>query len=517
MAQTNKQQKSKTTSVPAPVGGLNDKDSIASMPPTDALTLDNMFCGTTAVNSRNGSLNWATGITGWVETLATYSYFAGRKMFAAAGANIYDVTSKAAVGAAVVTGLTSARWQHVNFQAVDAVQYLVMVNGSDSLLNYDGTTWTKVTGVSAHPITGVTTANLIHVNVFKNRLWFVEKNSFNAWYLGLNAISGAATLFPLGSLFKLGGSLQAMVSWTIDSSYGVDDYAAFMSTEGEVVVYKGYDPNFASSWALVGVYRIGRPIGRRFYARFGSDVIAITADGIVSLSASLLAERSKPQDAISFKIVNSISNDVTIYGNNFGWQPILYPIGNKIIINVPVAENTTQYQYVMNTITGAWSTFGKKATPWLAACFELLGDSLYYGGNGVVVQADTGSDDNGNVISVEVKPAFSYYDEPGALKYFTLVRPIFSANGSITPTYVLDVDFADSNPVANTSYTSSGTPWNAVLWNTSPWSNISQIRKDWLVANGVGYAASFHMKMNIKGISFGLQSIDYVYQYGGVI
>lgn len=517
MAPVNKQQKAKTSSVPAPVGGLNDKDSIANMPATDALILDNVFCSTTSIGSRNGSSNWVTGITGWVETLATYSTVSTRKLFAAAGSKVYDVTSAGTVGAAVVTGLTSARFQTTNFQGVDGTQYLVMVNGSDSLLNYNGSAWTSVVGTGTLAITGVTTSNLIHVNVFKNRLWFVEKNTFNVWYLGLNAIAGAATVFPLGSLFKLGGSLQAMVSWTIDSNYGVDDYAAFVSTEGEVVVYKGYDPSFASSWALVGVYRIGRPIGRRFYTRDGSDIIAITADGVVSFSSALLAERSRPEDAISFKIVNSITNDVTLYGNNFGWQPILYPIGNKIIINVPSAENSRQYQYVMNTITGAWSTFGKNATPWNAACFELLGDNIFYGGNGVVVQADTGSADNNNIISVEIKPAFSYYDQPGALKYFTLVRPIFTANGSVTPSYVLDVDFANTTPVANTSFSSSGTPWNSVLWNTAPWSNISQIRKSWLVANGVGYAASFHMKINLNGITFGLQSIDYVYEYGGVI
>lgn len=517
MASVNSQQKAKTSSVPAPIGGLNDRDSIAAMPPIDAIVLDNVFPGTTDVAARNGSTNYVTGITGWVETLATYSYFAGRKMFGAAGTSLYDVTIGGAVSAAVVTGLTNARFQYVNFQAVDGKQYLIMVNGADSLLNYDGTSWTKVTGVSTYAITGVTTSTLIHVNVFKNRLWFVQANSFDVWYLGTNAIGGAATKFPLGSLFKLGGSLQAMVSWTIDSSYGVDDYAAFVSSEGEVVVYKGYDPSFSSSFALVGSYRIGRPIGRRFFCRMGTDIVAITADGVVSLSKALLAERSKPEDAISYKIVNSITNDVQTYAANFGWQPILYPIGNKLIINVPATENSVQYQYVMNTITNSWCTFGKKATAWNAACFELLGDNIYYGGNGVVVKADTGSDDNGTIISIEIKPAFSYFEAPGALKYFSLVRPIFQSNGNITPSYVLDVDFADSSPIANTTYTSSGTAWNSVLWNVAPWSNVSQIRKNWLVANGIGYSASFHMKANLKGVSLHLQSLDYVYQYGGVI
>lgn len=518
MPRANTQQSAQTTSVPAPVGGLNDRDSIASMPPTDALVLDNIFCGTTTVDSRAGSTNWATGITGWVETVAGYNSATASKLFAAAGTSIYDATSQGAVGAAVVTSQTNARYQFTNFQNTAGTQYLVMVNGADALLLFDGSAWSKITGISSPlAITGVTTSNLIHVNNFKNRLWFVEKNTFNIWYLPLNSIAGAATVFPLGSLFKLGGSLQAMVSWTVDSNYGVDDYAAFVSTQGEVVVYKGYDPSFAATWALVGVYRIGRPIGRRFYTRDGPDVIAITADGIVSLSKALLAERSQPEDAVSYKIVNSITNDVQAYANNFGWQPILYPIGNKVIINVPASENNRQYQYVMNTITGAWSTFGKMSTPWLAACFETLGDSLYFGTNGKVMLADSGSNDNGSAISIEIKPAFSYFQQPGRLKFFTLVRPIFSANGSVTPAYSLDLDFSNSNPVSNTTYTSQGVAWNTVLWNTSQWSSLGQIRKSWLVANGVGYSASFHMKANINGISFNLQSIDYAYEYGGVI
>lgn len=517
MGRQNTKQKSQTTSIPAPIGGLNAVNSIAAMPPTDAVIMDNMFPSPTTVDNRNGSANWATGITGWVETVAAYNAFTTSKLFAGANSAIYDVTGSGAVGSAVVTGQSNNRYQTTNFQNSAGSQFLVMVNGKDNLLNYDGSAWTKVGATGTYAITGVSTANLIHVNAFKNRLWFTEINSFRVWYLPLNSIAGAATVFDLGSIFKLGGYLMGMVNWAVDSEYGVDDYAAFVSSEGEVVVYKGYDPTYAATWALAGTYRIGRPIGRRFYTKTAGDVICITADGIISFSKSLLAERSRPEDAISYKIVNLITADVQNYNANFGWQVIVYPIGNKIIVNVPLVENSQQYQYVMNQISSAWCTFGYFSSPWNAACFELMGDNIYYGGLGAVVRADAGQDDNGSAISIECKPAFSYFDKPGQIKDFKLVRPIFLADGAITPSFSLNIDFANSAPTATATYTGSGFAWNTTKWNTSLWSNYQTVQKAWLVANGTGFAAALHLKANVKGMNLKLQSIDYVYEDGGVI
>lgn len=518
MQQANLKQKVKTSSIPAPIGGLNAVNSIAEMPPTDAIIMDNMFPSPTTVDNRLGSANWVTGITGWVETLAAYNQNSGtNKLFAGANNAIYDVTGSGAVGVAAVTGMTNNRYQAVNFQNSAGLQFLIMVNGVDKLLNYDGTNWTKVDAVSTYAITGVTTSTLIHVNSFKNRLWFTERNSFHVWYMPFFSVAGAATLLDLSSLFKLGGYLMGMTSWSIDSGYGVDDYAAFVSSQGEVVVYKGYDPAFAASWALAGTYRIGRPIGRRFYTKIAGDVICITADGIISFSKSLLAERSRPEDAISYKIVNLITSDVASYSANFGWQVIYYPIGNKMIVNVPVIENSQQYQYVTNTITGAWCTFGYLASPWLSACFELLNDKIYYGGNGVVVQCDVGLDDNNTAINIELKPAFSYFEAPGQIKEFKLIRPVFLADGPIIPAFNLNIDYANNAPTAASTYSGLGVLWNTVQWNFSPWSNSQTVQKNWLIAYGVGYAAALHMKASIKSMNLKLQSIDYVYENGGIV
>jgi uncharacterized membrane protein YeaQ/YmgE (transglycosylase-associated protein family) len=58
-------------------------------------------------------------------------------LFGAAGTSFFNVTSLGAVGAAVVTGLTNARWQYVN-SSTSAGSFLMAVNGSDKLRGWDG-------------------------------------------------------------------------------------------------------------------------------------------------------------------------------------------------------------------------------------------------------------------------------------------------------------------------------------------------------------------------------------------
>jgi hypothetical protein len=84
-----------------------------------------------------------------------------------------------------------------------------------------------------------------------------------------------------------------MATWTIDNVSGMDDYAAFITSEGEVAIYQGYDPAQISTWSLIGIFNIGRPIGTRCIARHESDVLCITADGITPLSKALLTDREQ--------------------------------------------------------------------------------------------------------------------------------------------------------------------------------------------------------------------------------
>jgi len=47
-------------------------------------------------------------------------------------------------------------------------------------------------------ITGNNSNTFAYVNLFKERLYFVEENTLNFWYLPVDSINGAVTKFPLG-------------------------------------------------------------------------------------------------------------------------------------------------------------------------------------------------------------------------------------------------------------------------------------------------------------------------------
>lgn len=522
MSRTNriavKAQIAQTKTVPAPIGGLNARDSIANMPPTDAVTIINWFPTTSSLMVRNGSSDWSTGLSGWVETLAVYSPVTGsRQLFSAAGGNIYNSTSAGTVGAPVVTGNTSNRWQSTNF-ANPAGQWLYLVNGQDAPQLYNGSTWQAVT-TSSSPIaiTGATDAltSFISVTAFKSRLYFIAKNTFHVWYLAVNAVGGAATLFDMSSIFRLGGYLITCFPWSMDTVAGPQDYMVFLSSEGEAVVYQGYDPSQSGSWSQLGVFRMGRPVGPRCWAKVGSDVMVLCADGLIPLSKEMLTDRSQGQVETTFKIRNAIQQDFQNYNSHFGWQVILHPIGTKLIINVPQSEDSIQYQYVMNTITGSWTVFNG----WNAASFALMGDQLFFGTNNKVVQCDTGNTDNGSSIQATLLPAYSYFDAPGQNKQFTMVRPTFSLTGNIGISVALSVDYrpVTINSTLNIPPQTGSSLWNSAIWNVSLWSQNSIIRLAWSSVFGVGYAASLNMitSSNISNVS--LISFDYAYQMGGVL
>lgn len=516
----NRKQVAETTSIPAPVKGLNARDAIANMDPEFALSLDNYFCTPTTVDIRNGSTTWATGLLAAVETVMHYKSATASKLYGIAGNKIYDATSQGGVGAAAVSGLTNSRFQWTNF-ATPGNWYLIAVNGADDMRLYNGSAWQSVNAASSPiAITGVNTSTFVHVNAFQNRLYFTQLNTLSVWYLDVNSIGGAALEFPLASIFTKGGYLMGMLTWTIDNAAGVQDFAVFVTSEGEVAIYQGYDPNFASTFTLVGKFFMGRPIGRRFFEKMGSDNVIVCADGIALLSKELTTDR-KLSETLSYNILNLINTDVTSFNANFGWQCIYYPIGNKLIINVPNVEDEMAYQYVMNTITGAWSSWGKLANNLNALCWDMWDDKIFYGDpDGNIVQADVpvvGNDD-GVAILTDVKPAFSYFGNLGQEKEFKMARPIFLSTDPITPTYVLCLDYNDATPSQPTAAVGSGTPWDTSPWDTSPWGSSGyQVNKNWLTVGGLGYAASFRMATLTNGVGASLQSIDYVFERGGVL
>jgi hypothetical protein len=578
-----------TASVPAPIGGWNARDSVAEMNPVDAVVLENFYPTPSQIQLRKGYTQYATGITGQVDTLMQYSGGSSSKMFAAAGSVIYDV-STAGAATSVVTGLGSDRWQYVNASTAGG-NFLTAVNGTDAALIYDGTNWVKYANIStaqtistltssgttctlttsaAHGlvtgnqvtitgalpaayngtfritvtsgtiftytaltapatspalplgtytvakfITGVDSSNLININLHKDRLYFVEENTLNFWYLPVNAISGAATSYPLGAIARNGGFIMAMGTWTLDAGYGVDDYAVFITNNGEAIVFKGSDPSDPTDWSLIGVWQLGQVFARRCFFKFAGDLLLVTQDGIVPLASALQSSRLDPRINITDKIYYAVSEAADLYNTEFGWQIHYYAKQNMLIFNIPVIGG--QQQFVMHTITKAWANF----TNIKATCFEVYDEDMYFGGNGFVGKFWDGLSDNDTNIKASCQQAYSYFDARGQLKRFTMVRPIlFTDNGTPTVLCGINTDFDTQNNVGqvtfNPALVSVGI-WDTSTWDNADWGGGNTISKQWQGVTGIGYAAGIILNIASQDIDVRWASTDFVMERGGVL
>lgn len=507
------QSRSVSIPIPAPVLGWNARDSLGDMDQKDAVVLENFFPATTDVMLRNGYSRYATGLSTQVESLLVYAGISSNKMKAATSSgSVFDVTSTGAVGAAELTGLLNGRWQYSNLTTTGG-SYLCMVNGADVYRVYDGSSWNKDGDGSPYDITNVTSSTLISINVFKSRLWFIQKNTLKAWYLPINSIGGAAVALDLSSIFQDGGSLQEMGTWTIDAGYGVDDYAVWITTKGEVAVYRLTDPTTPTGIALIGIFRIGEPIGRRCMTKFAGDLLIICNDGIVPLSQALQSSRTNPKIALSDKIQYAMATAISNYSANFGWQVIPFPKKSQLYVNVPVNEGASQQQYVMNTITKAWCNF----TGWAANCWDIYNEDLYFGGNGVVGKAWDTLADNGSSINGRVLQAFNDFGS-GLEKRATMMRPVYFTNGSpsVYANVNVDYDLSDTTAALSSSPITYAT-WDSALWDLAVWGADLAIQKSWQGCNGVGKAIAPQIKIAANGVQVQLVSTDLVYEKGAIL
>ena len=578
-----------TASVASPIGGWNARDSIANMPPLDAVVLDNFWPTPTDVQLRLGYSQFSTGITGQVNSLMNYAGTSFQRLFAAAGTTIYDVSASTAVA---VKTVSDDKFQHINVSTAGG-QYLVAVNGVDPVQLYDGTSWfsvastttaqtistitrggtgnltatvttaaphglvtgNKITVAGASPaqyngtfiitkvnntvftytmatapatdattvgtytvlfaITGVDSSTFVHVNLFKNFIFFVQENSMSAWYLPVGQVAGAAEELNFGGIARMGGFLQAMGTWTIDAGQGADDYAVWVTNNGEAIVYNGTNPDAAETWALKGVWQLGQTFNRRCFLKWAGDLLLLTQEGLVPLASALQSSRLDPRVNLTDKIFYDISRATNLYQNNFGWQINYFAEQNMLIINVPVTEGTQQY--CMHTISKAWCSFSDIN----AKCWELSYDQMYFGGNGFVGRFWDSYSDNGNNINAEVQQAYSYFDAPGQQKRFTMIRPIFQTDNGLPGILVgINTDFDAQNSLGSVSFNAVSSTlgvWDSALWDEEVWGGNLSLTRLWQGVTGIGYSGGIVMKVASQGIDVHWVSSDYVMERGGVL
>lgn len=526
MAQRAIKRNSKTVTRPAPNKGIDSFNSIATMPEGYAVLMRNFIGQPFGCAMRKGYVIHATGLGGAVESLISHNKGNGiPSLYAFANAKMSDVTVANAVPVQKLTSLTNNRWQSVNFANISGVN-LIAVNGADDII------WISPTDVITRIVLGSGTGNtilnvdpkvLIDVYSHQKRLWFVQKNTTLAWYLPPDQLSGVATSFNPGVNWTRGGYLNQIVTWTLDDGNGSDDNIAFFSSEGEVSIYQGTDPNTASTFSLRGVFYCGAPIGRRAATRKGGDILVLTQLGIVYLSDLLKSTKINPDNDDEAKYIqNTLSELINVTGDLFGWQPFSIPADNLILINAPVTT-TRSVQLVMNDITGAWSELvGFDAYSW-----ELHKQRPFIGAFGAVHRAFEGYSDGaiisnagaltiGADITADAQTSFSYFEASGQQKHFKLVRPTIICEGEYQASVAVNTDFTFKNPGTPIS-DSSQRPgrWSTGRWDSDFWGGGLVSYKNWTNVNGIGTAGSLRLTISSRAETY-WATTDWLYEIGGI-
>lgn len=483
--------------IPAATGGWNTVSPLANMEPKYASIMQNWIPRPGYVELRGGYVPWCTGINSGtsIESLMVYRPASGsEKLFGATSTKIYDCTTQGAP-AAVVTGLTSpARWQYVNFTPSGAASYLICCNGTNNVLNYDGAAWVGSAITVADP------TKLVSVCSYQRRLWFTQINSTDLWYLDTDAVTGAATKFPVGPYLSLGSYVVGAETWTVDGGEGPRELLVIASSKGQLVIFMGTDPTNAATFSLVGVFKVGNPIGRRPFLRYGSELCILTIEGLIPLSKSEpLSEAGQRSIAFTYNIQPSIIAEAQASKDNFGWEVIQFPLFAITLINIPIAENSQQTQFVMANVGLGWSQF----TGWYANCFAIFNDSLYFGGNaGEVNLAYAGYLDNTTPIIADVQHAFNTFELPSSNKHMTMLKPYIISDGTITPTLGVDVDFGNTSPTAPViSSSPTGATWGASLWGVGVWGSGYVTSNNWQSVNALGTFLAVRIKVTYGGPS----------------
>ena len=553
------------TPLAIPAKGINARDALALMKAENAISLVNVLCESYGLRTRRGYTEWALNLPPLVPTTVTpvatvMSYYPASaapasvaravlvrpiftrllaeeratptppagKLFAARGGAIFDVTAGGPGPWTAEVGVSGASdyWTWINFQNVAGAFLLACCNAGGYAI-YNGAAWSMPTaGVGVGQIDGADPATFVQVLEHKKRLWFVQKDSTKAWYLPVSQITGQVKEFNFGEQFRSGGHLVALSTWTVDGGVGVDDYLIAVSSQGDVVIYKGIDPDSAGDWAIQGVWHVGPlPSGRRAVFNTGADVHILSQFGVTAVSSLLSSGELGMMETrrVTYLIAPLVARLMRQYSDLPGWQVRTLAKEELLIIGIPrQAQEHGGHYFALKYPSGGWSVID--SVPYASFCNV---DAAVFAGtnDGRVVRAFDGPLDNvryddpksGVPIQCQVTPAYQPLGAPARQKRIVLMRPTFIA--TLTPTLRVQVmtDYGPPRPaLVPTLPDLQQSRWNEDLWNEARWSGVQEPIKKWVGVQGVGFAATAQLDYKCGGDTV-LASIDFWTEQGGVL
>lgn len=529
-----------TAHMPAPVGGLNAVSPGGMMPGTDCILLWNMIAAEYGLRVRLGYREWCTDLEGVqnnsVRSILPFhgSQSSNDRLFACTDKGIYDCTDSADAlsvtppqlvdtfgtqsgdaGYGIFTTFVNAAGAHFGIYCDEVNGYRLYTESTD--------TWAAGSlSVKAGSVGSFTVDQLVFPIVFKNRLWFVQRDTPTAWYTDtVNAISGDCVPFRFGHKFRAGGYLIGLWSWTIDGGAGADDYLVAVSSGGDVLVYQLTDPTTPSGIAIKGAWYLGGlPKYRRIATDFGGDLLFLTKSGVVPLSRLVAGALATEQQNYATHKISNLFNSLMIQKSSLhGWSIRMHPEDNAIVITVPTSADAETEQLVQAQATKSWSRY--RDLPMFSN--EVFQGKFYFGTADGRVCINDGYLDNLSRdsstyedINYSLITGFQNLGN-GNLKQFQTVRPHWLCDGGsvsfkIEGRYDFDLTEAN-NPDAAAN---AGNTWDTGIWDTATWSGeygaINEVRG--IAGLGTHFALAIRGKARARTI---LTGFDASFTQGGAL
>ena len=458
--------------LPAPTRGIIESENPTFMQPGAAVVCDNWKPTLQGVSLRGGFEEWCA-LPETTPVISAFEYASGitRRMFAGNATKLYDVTTNLPV--LVKSGQASGNYAASQL-ANAAGDFLIAVNDAgDFPLRYDGAAWTVL---NAGQITGppgttvVAGANLTYVCKYRNRFFFIEGNSMNAYYLPLNAVGGLLGLIPLSGAATKGGKLIACFSWSIDAGDGIDDKIVFMTDLGECLIFTGSNPADAANWRQEGRYEIAPPMGMNSHHPVGGDVLIATVDGIVPISGAITKSRVELELAAITRNIRFTWRTEAIAKREWSWTMERWDEYGGMFVTWPGGDPGKRYCAVVNLATLAWTRF----TGWDCTCFiRMRGDMFFGTQDGKVMQADRTGYDNGQPYVATLVGGWEVFQSPGQTIHWRQARASFSARAGepFQPQLSACTDYVVSVPTPPPAGPDPGLLdlWDEGLWDSAIW------------------------------------------------
>ena len=485
-------QNTKGTFSPAPVRGVDTRASAYSEGSDLAVLLRDMIPKNLGVEVRPGYKDWATnvGLTdeGSAQEVRTVAPFhdsdsTTSKFWAFTKGGIYDITSSAddpAQTQALPIGTSEGGYfSWINFTNTAGTHYLACVDGLNGYWRYSvASGWIEITaGAGANQINGADPRTFSYVTTWKNRIWFVQKDTTFGWYLTGNGIDGTVAKFNFGSKFRYGGKLVGLYNFTMDGGLGMDDFLVAVSSAGDIAIYKGTDPASSTTFSLVGSWYLGpTPKGNRIASEFGGDLFILTEYGITPLSRILQgAATVEGKTKITEPIINEMNVDIIRSRGDRSWELKIDTNHNILVVVAPenASADTDFKQYCMDLTGQVWCTF--TTVPMLTA--DMYNGDFYFGTSDGRVCIMDGTLDaverdgtGGSPVDWALITHSSDYGLPGQFKRVQMMRPVFI--GSERPSYELvpryDADFSEPSTPSNPANETSSL-WDVAVWDVDAW------------------------------------------------